>query len=380
MSSPAVRPLSRVPNEREVLEGLGVRWPIPPFAVRSEPVPTVRTVREGVGDGQSLIDGVVTLSWSGTRERFAVEYKAPGTPRQVEAAIMQLRRYLSASADLRPLIVAPYLKPELLERLVEEGISAVDLSGNMAITVPGRWLVIRSGSPNRYRVSTPIKNIYRGKSALVCRALLLRGQFPTATTIAQELRQAAGVTLPTVSKVLAGLDDELIVSRDGGIRLTQPAILLDKLSKNFAWPNVRRRLTGKLDREASGLAPDEGITTRFNTNAQTIGAKYAVDVQDRYAILPSSENILRVYVTSIDVLATGITIETESLFPDIELVETDDPGVFFGRVWEFDTWWISPLQSYLQLASGGKREQQAAAQIRNDLLTFKYSDRGSSAH
>src|SRR5690606_27711933 len=127
MSPPEVRPESRVPNEREVLEGLGVRWPIPPFVVRSEPVPTVRSVREGGGGGQSQIDGVVTLIWNGAEERFAIEYKAPGTPKQVEAAIAQLGRYVGTLPDLRPLIIAPFIKPALLDRLVDEGISAVDL-------------------------------------------------------------------------------------------------------------------------------------------------------------------------------------------------------------------------------------------------------------
>lgn len=367
MSSPAVRPESRVPNEREVLEGLGVRWPIPPFVVRLEPVPTVRTVREGGGGGQSQIDAIVTLSWSGSGERFAVEYKAPGTPRQVEAAIMQLRRYLGASADLRPLVVAPYLKPELLERLAEEGISAVDLSGNMAITVPGRWLVIRSGAPNRFPASATIKNIYRGKSALVCRALMLKGEYPSATAMANELGDAAGVTLPTVSKVLTSLEEELLVVREGGtIRVIQPSRLLDNLVANYRSPVEQRVLRGKVS------SPD-ALRARLQEWASRSAPAYAIDAPERYTIYPSAIQAQRIYTTSLNALMDGVPVDESARFPDVEIVETDDLSVYLGRVLANGTYWASPLQVYLELAKGGKRAEQAAAPIRDDLLAFKFA-------
>jgi hypothetical protein len=34
--------------------------------------------------------------------------------------------------------------------------------------------------------------------------------------------------------------------------------------------------------------------------------------------------------------------------------------------------YISPIQAYLELASGGKREQQAAEPLRRDILGFNY--------
>ena len=54
------------------------------------------------------------------------------------------------------------------------------------------------------------------------------------------------------------------------------------------------------------------------------------------------------------------------------MVETDDAAVFYRRAWGDGMFWMSRLQVYLQLATGGKREQQAALPIRADLLAFKY--------
>lgn len=327
----------------------------------------MRAVREGGASGQSQIDGIISLIWNGSGQRFAIEYKAPGTPKQVEAAIVQLRRYLSASTDLRPLVVAPYLKPELLERLVEEGISAVDLSGNMAITVPNRWLVIRSGAPNRFPASGNIKNIYRGKSALVCRALMLKGEYPSATALANELGDAAGVTLPTVSKVLTSLEEDLLVVRGGGsVRVIQPTRLLDNLVANFRPPVEQRVVRGK-------VSSPNALRNRLQEWGTRSVPAYAIDAPERYTIYPSALPVQRIYTTSLEALVDGVQVDESARFPDVEIVETDDPSVYFGRVRANGTYWTSPLQVYLELAKGGKRAEQVAAPIRDDLLAFKFA-------
>jgi hypothetical protein len=349
------------PTEREVLEGLGVRWRIPPFDVQRETASIVRAVREGVPAGPTRGDGVVTLVWNGVGQRFVIEYKSPGTPKQVEGAVAQFRRYVGSSSDLRPLIVAPFLKSELLDRLVEEEISAVDLSGNMAITVPGRWLVIRSGAPNRYPSGAPIKNVYRGRSSLVARAMLTMRSAPTVSAVASTLRQSAGLTMPTISKVLRSLEDDVIVARNGGIQVVQPDKLLANLLANYRPPSARRSVRGKIGR-------DEATMSQLRANADATGVLYAAYLPERYTILPSSDPVVRIYTNSIETLLGGLTIDDQSRFPDVELIETDDPAVYFQREEQGGTYCTSRLQVYLELASGGKREEQAARSIQADLL------------
>jgi hypothetical protein len=334
---------------------------MPPFEIRREPIPITGSARKGNVAERSQNEGIINLLWNGDGQRFVIEYRSPGTPKQVEVAIAQLRRYIGSSSDLRPLIVAPYLKPELLDRLVEEEISAVDLSGNMAITVPRRWLVIRSGAPNRYPSRAPIKNVYRGRSSLVARAMLTMRSAPTVSAVASALRQSTAITMPTISKVLRALEDDVIIARNGIIQVVQPDKLLANLLANYRPPAARRTIRGKIGR-------DESTMSQLRTNADANGVPYAADLPERYTILPSSDPVVRIYTTSIEQLVGAIAIDEPSRFPDVELIETDDPTVYFQREEQGGTYCTSRLQVYLELASGGKREQQAARPIQADLL------------
>jgi hypothetical protein len=83
--------------------------------------------------------------------------------------------------------------------------------------------------------------------------------------------------------------------------------------------------------------------------------------------------VQRIYTTSLDALVDGVPVDESARFPDVEIVETDDPSVYLGRIRGDGTYWTSPLQVYLELAKGGKRAEQVAAPIRDDLLAFKFA-------
>jgi len=88
-------------------------------------------------------------------------------------------------------------------------------------------------------------------------------------------------------------------------------------------------------------------------------------------MLPSSSGTQRVLTSDATRLIEGVSYQEDERFPTIELVETDSKLPFFDRRFEEGTWWTSPLQEYLQLANGGKREEQAAAAIRASFLAKK---------
>lgn len=310
-------------------------------------------------------DATIALRWNDQVERFAVEYKAPGTPKQIESAAQQVLQYVRGNPTLRPMIAAPYLREDLIEKLVAEEISAVDLSGNYAVVVPGRWLIMRTGKKNRYPSNAPIKNVYRGKSSLVARALMLRAEFQSASAIANELESVARVSLPTISKVLKSLEEDLIIERRESIRVIQSDRLLDNLAENYEPPVVRNRIIGKASRGLENI-------TMATLNAEGTQIRYAMSEPSRYTVLPSSERIIRIYAESINRLSETLSIDSSTRFPDIELLETRDPTVYYGRRRENGQVWASPLQIYLELRNGGKREMQAAEQIRTNLLAFRY--------
>jgi hypothetical protein len=129
-------------------------------------------------------------------------------------------------------------------------VSGVDLSGNGILVILKRLLVHRSGEPNRFPERLPLKNVYRGKMSLAARVLLgisPRGRYASVNKIRDEIRARGGVlAISTVSKVLRRLEEDLIVSREGGaIRLVQAEKLLEALVREYRPPAVTRTLTGR---------------------------------------------------------------------------------------------------------------------------------------
>jgi len=57
-----------------------------------------------------------------------------------------------------------------------------------------------------------------------------------------------------------------------------------------------------------------------------------------------------------------------SRFPNATLIETEDPAVYFDMRIRNQNFIASPIQVYLELMSGDKREKETAQQIRKSLL------------
>lgn len=306
-------------------------------------------------------DFVLAAEWEGREHLFIVEYKRSSTPKALEAAIQQARRYAEAG-PYSPMVIMPYLSTRALDRLAEERVSGIDLSGNGLVIVPGEWFVRSTGAKNRFPAGTPIKNVYRGASSLVARVFFARPAFSSVREILDEIQRRGGeITLPTVSKALKGLEEDLLVGRGTTIRLLQPERLLDLLIQNYRNPVVTRKRRIRVSDRWRSLR-------QFAQNAREYGVSVAGDLPSRYVIMPESEDTVRVYTSSIEEITQGVDFEETSRFPNMELIETEDQAVYFDPSKEEGFLWISPLQTYLMLATGGKREQEAATQLRSDLI------------
>jgi hypothetical protein len=55
-------------------------------------------------------------------------------------------------------------------------------------------------------------------------------------------------------------------------------------------------------------------------------------------------------------------------FPNLELLETEDETVYFDARQKGDVWWASPVQVYLELMAGDKRDQETAEQVKSCIL------------
>lgn len=327
------------------------------------PTPLALRVVDG-GDSGSLEGGdfLIDLTWGDERKGFVAEYKAVATPKKVEAAIREAKAHAEAYRGRLPLVLLPHISEDTAERLQSVGVSGLDFSGNVAVTVPGEWLVVRTGRPNRYPSSQTIKHVYEGKSALVGRALLGRPEYGMVKDVRAEVERRGGsVSMGTVSKVLSALEEDLVVAKTDGVRLIQPAVLLDRLAEHYDGPGATRRRTGKAP---LGLPFYEDLLEA----AGGAGARAVGRDESLYVVAPTGQEPTRIYVSRLGDWLDELPFQETDRFANVEFVEVADAGVFFDPTVHDGLPWCSALQVYLELAGGGKRERDAAAQLRGDLL------------
>jgi hypothetical protein len=313
----------------------------------------------------------VTLVWGTSRYEFAAEAKARNTPRVLEEALRQTRRYAAESGRL-PMVIVPFLGEKRLDRLDEEGVSGLDLCGNGLIVIPGRILLRWTGQRNRYPESRPARFAYRGATSLAPRVFLRRAEYSSVSQIRDEIDAAGGaVAFSTVSKALARMADDLIVDRSKGrIVLVQPDKLLDALLENFAAPKPERAVQLKTP------LPLEDFFRSAQMTAAGAGRKLRVVLsgassQDRYSAgLRADVPIL--YTDDLGELKQriGDAWKVVDRFANLKVVETRDPTPYFdSRRDEGGAVYASPLQAYLELGTAGdKRDSEMARQIRVRIL------------
>lgn len=164
------------PTEAEITRTLGKGGiELPPLKFTLLPLDQFRQDR-------GRTDGFVEARWGDKTARFVFEYKAANTPRVLNDALLRVTDAWAATPDLLPLIIVPYLSEERLLELEAKGVSGIDLCGNGVVLGPA-FRIWRSGSPNQYKNSAPIKNIYQGNSSLFARSFLLQREFPSLAAL-----------------------------------------------------------------------------------------------------------------------------------------------------------------------------------------------------
>jgi hypothetical protein len=317
-------------------------------------------------------DLLLKFQWQGKERLFITEVKRQATPRVLEGAINQVQLYIQKLKDAKseetyyPLIIVPFLSEGNLDQLIAKNVSGIDLSGNGVVIVPNEWFIYRTGAKNLYPSSVPIKNVFRGTSSLVARIFLIHPNFKSVNEVYEEIRNHSGeITLPTVSKALKALQEELLVGRTEGIKLLDAKRLLEMLEKNYRRPFLRRRMRGRFTDKQAALV-------QIVSNAKEKNIPLAAEDPTRYTVIPGGEQLMKIYTTSIETVLRGVEFTETSRFPEIELYETDEPSVYFDRRWESGFYWTSPIEVYLELSAGGKREYETAVQMKDDIQEFKY--------
>ncbi len=307
-------------------------------------------------------DATATIRWRDGEERFVVECKARNTPQEFQSALSGAIR-IGKELQLRPLLLLPYLSEPQIRDLAEQEVSGIDLCGNAIIVVPGKLLIMKMGEKNRFKDSYLIKDVYKGSSSLVARSLLVMTKSRSLADLESFIASRGGkLTLTTISKALRRLQDDLMIEkRKGAASLLQPEELLEKLAESYKEPRVTRKFVGKTGLTLESMVQKfRSANTKFAISGASSIAKYGV---------MGREEIVTIYCDSLSraTEALGETTETER-FPDIELKETSDQTVYFDLRTDNDVPYASPIQSFLELANGDKREKDASRQVLRYIL------------
>jgi hypothetical protein len=87
----------------------------------------------------------------------------------------------------------------------------------------------------------------------------------------------------------------------------------------------------------------------------------------QYAVMQRGE-MLCVYCPRLGPSLQQMGSRPDDRFPNLELIETEDDRVYFDSREERGFCWASPVQAYLELMAGDKRDQETAVQVRDRIL------------
>jgi hypothetical protein len=332
-------------------------------------VPFVQMAKVELTPPGSGFDILAEFSLEGARRLLACEVKSVGQPRHVRAALLQLRKAAEKfDPPAMPIFIAPYLSQEAQALCREFEVGYLDLVGNALITFDTVFIE-RHVDTKPSVVQRNLKSIFKPKSAQILRILL---RDPDRAWRVADLSQASDVSLGHVSNVRGELvDREWAEVMDDGLRLSQPAALLDAWRDAYEPPAGERigfytTLHGKsLEVSARGA-----LSARRDTPTALFASFSAANWLAPYGRVPTTyfyadsaglvtlREALKLSPATSGANVVVMVPKANGLFND---ATEPAPGVVC----------TSPVQTYLDLAIAGERGVEAAEHLRKELLSWK---------
>ena len=315
------------------------------------------------------VDIVARIDVGDRRRMLVCEVKSNGQPRNVRAALLQLRNYVAQlGEEAVPMFIAPYLSPEAQALCKENKVGFLDLVGNARLVFDSVFIERRVADrpPADHR---QLKSLFKPKSAQVLRVML---RDPKRTWRVTELAETAGVSLGHVSNVRTGLlDREWAQVSDQGLCLSEPDSLLNAWRDEYAAPEGKRLafytiLHGSAFEEAArqvlGTPPEKAKAVFASFSAAHWLAPYGrTGTQYFYADAPGLERLKERLKLSPSPKGENVVVtvpKDSGLFRDT--VEPAPGAVCTGAI-----------QTYLDLWVAGERGREAAEHLRQEKLSWQ---------
>lgn len=303
--------------------------------------------------------------------RALIEIKSVSNPKAIMNGCQFLANCLQRedAKNLIPILIASYIGRQQIDMLAREGISWIDLSGNMVIRVGKKIYIERTGKANKFPDTAPIKRIFQGTSSLVARSLLLKPEgFSSLYEIVNFINSRDGtITISTVSKVLQSLENELLIKKEkSGFYATEAERLLERLAEGYR--NSVKRQARKTYRYA--IKNQQDVFTALSERSLDYAACgfYAAKLK---GLAMTDEIIL--LIKSLEETKWAFELVSLDIKPDAEfgqllLIETKDPCVWFNVQKQPFANVVDDLELYLEMLEARPRGPAIAEQLRSRIL------------
>jgi hypothetical protein len=364
------------PIEASVSDALEDQLP-----VKDLPGVSIRNVRR---EPKEPFDVSFELISGSNRVQVLGEVKRTFTPSVLEQIAPWVKRFRSLRPDVAIAVISPLLSQQAQAYCLQNGLSFLDLAGNIFVDVPGRLTVQRigrriKGLPIAESEGPRSLNVFSGRSSRILRVLLEKSRSWTLSDIARELSAETDrfqntapkaavsfqVSLGAISKAIASLEEQLWVRRRGtSLIVPEPQRLLQQWAEKYR-ERYRWRLRSSFqtnnpfgrDLAQINQALELLITAPYifsGATAATDAPFVDIDQVEVFISVGSDDRKLRE-------LQDGPNVG-----PRFRFTYPYDEGVFMYSRRVGKTPLASPIQAYLDLfARGGRDFKQAEYLLAN---------------
>jgi hypothetical protein len=116
------------------------------------------------------------------------------------------------------------------------------------------------------------------------------------------------------------------------------------------------------------------VVTLANVERIRRSAAIGLSSVTRYPTMQRGE-LLSLYCPEAKRVQAAIGGRETDRFPNVELIETLEQPLYFDAREESGFYWASPVQTWLELMRGDKRDRETAEQVRESILRAVRGDR-----
>lgn len=296
---------------------------------------------------QRVNDLIDIRAENGFTATLAVEARRSVTPRDAERMLLGQVDMLARLANVRFLVVAPWLSPRTRELLASRGVNYVDLTGNTLFRLDNPTIRIRTDGAAR-DPAPAMRGLARLRGPKAGRLVRVLADAAPPYGV-RELATKATLTPGYVSRLLDALDRESLVDRDQRGRVTAvdiPRLLrryaeyYDTLTTNDRSLFIARTGAAQAAARLGELTAPTAITGSFA--AQRLNPVAA----------PS---LLAVYCTDVTATARALDLLPADEGANVALLRPFDPVVWDRTVSEGGLTYVSPTQVALDCLAGNGR-------------------------